>query len=275
MATLSYGHIITNGAKIHYYRTGDEKPPVILLHGFSDNGFSWSRVALKLEPYFDLILVDQRGHGLSEATENGYSQKDRAADIAGLISALKIAKPVLIGHSYGAETAVLTAAHYPKMVNSLILEEPPFWESGIREPERKRSEIALEEKEKIKTYKEKTLMELMQISEEKHPNWHERDHFHWGKARQQVKAQISNGLSLEENTWREYCKGVKCPVLVVLGEQKSGSIVTVQTAQEIAAIWKKRVKIIQIAGVGHHIHREAMDTFHETIKSFLRKQTGW
>ena len=275
MATLSYGHVITNGTKIHYYRTGDEKPPVILLHGFSDNGFSWSRLAVKLEPYFDLILVDQRGHGLSEAPENGYTQRDRARDIAGLISELKIAKPVIIGHSFGAETAVLTAAYYPKMVNSLILEEPPFWDEGVRQPERDRNEIALEEKEKIKSRKNKTLMELMQISEEKHPNWDEKDHFHWGKARQQVKPQITNGLLQQEKTWREYCKDVKCPILVVLGEPQFGSIVSEKTANELPKIWKRKAKILQTSGAGHHIHREQMDTFNEAIKSFLRKQTGW
>ena len=48
--------LIVNGNKIHYTRTGDgSKPPIVLAHGFSDNGKCWLPVALELEANYDLI----------------------------------------------------------------------------------------------------------------------------------------------------------------------------------------------------------------------------
>ena len=75
--------VIANGIRQHYYRTGGEKPILILLHGFSENGLCWSRVAKALENDYDIIMVDIRGHGLSSGPETGYSQDLLNQDIAG------------------------------------------------------------------------------------------------------------------------------------------------------------------------------------------------
>ena len=44
MARLLYGHVMARGVRINYYRTGGEKPPVILIHGLAEYG-------LGLEPF--------------------------------------------------------------------------------------------------------------------------------------------------------------------------------------------------------------------------------
>ena len=84
--------ILSNGIRLHYYRTGGDKPPVVLCHGWSDYGLSWSVIARALEPDYDVIMVDARGHGLSDAPESGYASEDHAADIAGVIQALGLIK---------------------------------------------------------------------------------------------------------------------------------------------------------------------------------------
>jgi len=43
------GDTTTNGIKIHYYRTGGDKPPVVINHGAGDDGLCWTRVAKALE----------------------------------------------------------------------------------------------------------------------------------------------------------------------------------------------------------------------------------
>jgi len=65
------GTVMANGIHQHYYRTGGDKPSLILLHGFSENGLCWSRVAKALEQDNDVIMVDARGHGLSSGPETG------------------------------------------------------------------------------------------------------------------------------------------------------------------------------------------------------------
>src|SRR6185437_12680183 len=79
----SEGTIISNDLRQHYYRTsaGGEKPSLLLLHGFSENGLCWSRVARALEDDYDLILLDARGHGRSDLPATGYSQETLTADV--------------------------------------------------------------------------------------------------------------------------------------------------------------------------------------------------
>ena len=43
------GDIRVNGLMLHYTRTGGAKPPVVLAHGFSDDGLCWTPVAEALE----------------------------------------------------------------------------------------------------------------------------------------------------------------------------------------------------------------------------------
>ena len=99
------GTIKANGIRQHYYRTGDgSKPALVLCHGVTDNGLCWTPVARALENAFDVIMVDARGHGLSDAPEDGYTTEDRADDVAALIQALGLEKPIILGHSMGGSS---------------------------------------------------------------------------------------------------------------------------------------------------------------------------
>ena len=116
--------LVVDGVKIHYTRTGDgSKPPLVLLHGFSDSGLCWPLVAHDLEADYDVILPDARGHGHSARVQPGESI-DMAADTAGLIRALGLHRPVLGGHSMGANTSSHVGARYPKLIRALVLEDP-------------------------------------------------------------------------------------------------------------------------------------------------------
>ncbi len=56
------GDVFANGIHQHYYRSGNEKPPFLLLHGLTENGLCWSRVAGAVEHEYDVVMVDARGH---------------------------------------------------------------------------------------------------------------------------------------------------------------------------------------------------------------------
>src|SRR5438270_253676 len=90
MTVWSEGEVYANGITIHYYRTGgDKKPSILLLHGFTDNGLCWSRVAHELEGSYDVVMTDARGHGRSGAIATGFSTTVLADDAAALIRALR------------------------------------------------------------------------------------------------------------------------------------------------------------------------------------------
>jgi len=83
MKTWHSGDIYANGIKIRYHRTGGDKPPLVIAHGVTDNGLSWSRFARAMENTYEVVLYDARGHGFSDAPENGYTFEDHAEDLAG------------------------------------------------------------------------------------------------------------------------------------------------------------------------------------------------
>ncbi len=48
-AHWSEGNLLANNIRQHYYRTGSEKPPLLLLHGFNEYGLTWLHVAKELD----------------------------------------------------------------------------------------------------------------------------------------------------------------------------------------------------------------------------------
>ncbi len=125
-------YVKTNGITLHYTRTGGDKPPIVLCHGIMDSGACWPRVAPVLSQTHDLIMLDARGHGLSDAPASGYTWQALAEDLAGAITALALTRPGIIGHSMGAGTAAVVAARYPDRVGFLVLEDPPWRQAGSR-----------------------------------------------------------------------------------------------------------------------------------------------
>jgi len=228
-----------------------------------------------LEPFYDVILVDSRGHGLSGNTEDGYTPEDRAADVAGLITSLKLdSPPPIVGHSMGAETAVMTAALHPKLVGSLILEDPPFWDTPQRETPEARLKRADKFRQQIIDWKGKNLDELMDIGKRMYPNWHEADLFQWGKAKQQVKTLVFSAIEQNRPNWQEYTRQVKCPVLLITGDPRLGAIVTPEVAKTISKMWR-RSQVINIPNAGHNIRRDQFEAYYDVVKKFLRKNTRW
>jgi N-formylmaleamate deformylase len=99
-----------NGIGIHYLRTGGSKPSLVLLHGLTGSGACWSPLARALEAEFDVVMPDARGHGNSSIPLNGYHYEDHARDVVGLIQALGLNAPFLLGHSMGGMTATVVAS---------------------------------------------------------------------------------------------------------------------------------------------------------------------
>lgn len=97
-----------------------DAPPLILLHGYTDNGRSWSLLAPHLGDR-RILALDLRGHGGSGAPACCYGVDSLAHDLGGFMDALGIARADLAGHSLGSMTAGVFAALHPERVNRLVL----------------------------------------------------------------------------------------------------------------------------------------------------------
>ena len=114
-------HLAT-GVRLRYAEQGDAGgPAVILLHGYSDSWFSWSRVLPLIPARYRVIAPDLRGHGDSEQPAGGYTMPDLAGDVLALMDALAIERATIVGHSMGSFVAQQVALAAPRRVDRLVL----------------------------------------------------------------------------------------------------------------------------------------------------------
>jgi N-formylmaleamate deformylase len=111
-----------DGARIHYTRTGGEKPAVLLLHGVQATGLTWLRTAKALESTYDVVMPDFRGHGQSSRVETGLSSDILVRDTIALLHKLGLDTAFVVGHSMGADIAGRLAATYP--ARAVVLVDP-------------------------------------------------------------------------------------------------------------------------------------------------------
>ena len=112
------------GVTVSYDNYG-EGPPLVLVHGsFSDHKTNWEFVKPLFEKQFTVYAIARRGRGETDATEC-HSLEDESRDIVAVIQS--IGEPVfLLGHSYGAQTALAAAATVPDRVRKRVLYEPAW-----------------------------------------------------------------------------------------------------------------------------------------------------
>ena len=270
MARLVYGHVIRDGVKLHYYRTLDEKQPMVFLHGFADSGLGWGETALGFQNFYDVILMDARGHGLSDKPANGYGAEDRVADVVSLMQQLELPQVPLIGHSMGAETACMVAAQYPQLVKCLVLEEPPFLADENNELPENKAERVARAAATVEQYAAQSLDEIVAQSREDHPDWPDWEHFQWAKAKKNLSVNSLQVLSAPRPFWQSYFDRIKCPVLLLSGDKDAGGIVTRQVAGQITA-FGKHISEVNFPGAGHELRRQRFSAYYDALRAFLRK----
>jgi pimeloyl-ACP methyl ester carboxylesterase len=111
-----------DGARLHYTRTGGDKPALVLLHGVQVDGMMWLRTAQALESAYDVVMPDFRGHGQSDGLDKGTSAERMVNDTLAIIRALKLDKPFVVGHSMGADVAGRLAVAHP--LRAVVLVDP-------------------------------------------------------------------------------------------------------------------------------------------------------
>lgn len=117
--------IQTNGTTLHV-RIGGKGPAVVMLHGFGDTGDMWAPVAAALAKDHMVIVPDLRGMGLSAHPDTGYTKKNQAADIAGVLDHLKIQKADLVTHDIGNMVGYALAAQYPARITRWVVIDAPL-----------------------------------------------------------------------------------------------------------------------------------------------------
>lgn len=267
------GFVTANGMRLHYTRTGGDKPPLVLAHGVTDAGLCWSPVAEALAPDFDAIMMDARGHGKSDAPERGYGPVEQAADLAAAIPALGLERPVVLGHSMGAATALVLASAYPDVPGAILLEDPPAWWTDWYETSGG-TELRTQMRERAAGHKHHTRAELIAAMRTEQPGWSDAELEPWADAKRQFSPNV---LSVFESNnasgvdWAALLPHITCPALLITADPELGGIVTAQSAAALRAL-VPQVEIAHIPGAGHNIRRDQFTRYLEVVRAFLASQ---
>ncbi|KGE01900.1 alpha/beta hydrolase [Rhizobium sp. YS-1r] len=121
-----------NGIRHHLLHFQGDGPPMMLVPGITSPAITWGFVAERLATAFDVHVLDVRGRGLSQGGDLDYALDAMAADVVALAAAAGLVKPVVLGHSMGARTAIRAARQAPDAFSGLVLVDPPVSGPGRR-----------------------------------------------------------------------------------------------------------------------------------------------
>lgn len=107
------------GVRLRATRWPGVGTPVLLLHGLASTRRIWDLVVPGLSG-LPLVAVDQRGHGESERPAGPYDGQTVVADLLTALDAVGLSRVVVVGHSWGAWTALRLAAAAPERVLSVV-----------------------------------------------------------------------------------------------------------------------------------------------------------
>ena len=111
--------VSVSGNSLHYRDWGGTGQPVVLVHGLASNCRIWDLVAPMLSQQFRVVALDQRGHGQSFKPDEGYDFATVVSDLDGVIDALGLTHPIIVGHSWGGDVALEYDIAYPGKARGL------------------------------------------------------------------------------------------------------------------------------------------------------------
>jgi pimeloyl-ACP methyl ester carboxylesterase len=109
--------------RVHFRDWGrDGAPPLIIVHGLRDHSHSFDDLARALAGRFHVYALDLRGHGDSETTPY-YAFGHFVLDLHNMIRALRLERPILVGHSMGGEIVATYAGSFPAVPAKVVMIE--------------------------------------------------------------------------------------------------------------------------------------------------------
>lgn len=266
--TLKYNNVkLKTGVRLHYGEQGDPNgQPVIMLHGYTDSSFSYSRVLPLIDAKYRVFVLDNRGHGNSERPATGYKFSDFAADVIAFMDAKGLQKATIVGHSMGSFVAQQVAVTAPERVEKLVL---------IASATTVRNNGVLEFQKAVNDLKDIVPREFA------------RD-FQYGTVHQPVPEEfmnraISESLKVPARVWRETMEGmlagdaksqlgnITAPTLILWGDKETIFPRSQQDAL-VAAIPNAALKIYP--ETGHSPHWENPEQFAKDFETFLNAKHG-
>jgi pimeloyl-ACP methyl ester carboxylesterase len=210
-------------------------PPVVVVPGMGESAeeYAWLLTALGNRR---VVIVDVRGRGQSDAPEQGYRWEDHYGDLAAMVEACALDRPVFVAFSRGSSYAMGYALAHPGVVRGLAIGD--YWARHVGlPPEFTERQLAV-------------VLRGVPMSE-------------------RMPAHAVDGVvrdSREVPLW-ERVREIECPVLIIRGGRKS-----VIVTDELAEQWEASLPGVEFAMLpeaGHDLWSRDQDAYLAVLRPFL------
>ncbi len=239
------------------------RPPIIFLHGFTVDHRMWGAAAAHFSQTHRVLLLDARGHGLSDAPPTGYSRADRVDDLVAAVDKLGVEAFHLVGLSMGGSTAIGYALRGQSRLKSLTLVSTGAagWNVGLK------------------------ISRIDQIArdhglEAARAKWMEYSLRYYREGQEGIRDLIATMMREHSGAaWMDERRGkypdpgkdlervhtITVPTLIIAGEQDRVFV-------PLARILKERIPDARLhlyTGIGHMVNLEEPERFHADVEAFL------
>lgn len=252
--------------KLHSNILG-EGTPFLILHGFLGMGDNWKTLGNKFAGAgYEMHLIDQRNHGKSPHSDE-FDYKIMAADVIEYCEKHELSEIILMGHSMGGKTAMLTAALQPELVKKLIVVDiaPKYYAphhqqilEGLTALEEANLESRKEAEDLLKEFISNKGIRMFLL---KNLDRKDKNKYSLKLNLPALKANIEKvGEALPND------KSYSGPVIFIKGE--NSDYITFEDEPAIKNQFPK-AEIVSINNAGHWVHAENMEGFFEAVMVFL------
>lgn len=259
--------------RFHYRHWAADRPAasVVLLHGNGSSWTTWSRVGPALRAHgLDVLAPDLRGAGRSVRPPTGaYDLPAVAGDVHDLIETLRLHRPVLVGHCWGAAVALTLAVgaaggREPPVVGGLVLEELPS------------DMIAPREKPVVRDF-----LRMMRGSPEYVERWVALVCREWHPVDRRSLVENVYGADLDvylsamvdgatAGPLYPLLARLEAPALVLRGDPRRGGILTDDDWRRVIRNLPEGCSARELVGGGHEVHGGDYHAYLDAVTEFLR-----
>lgn len=260
--------VSSNGIELNCTVQGSG-PWLVMSHSLACDLHMWDEQAALLAKDFTVLRFDTRGHGKSDAPEGAYTMEMLAIDTKGLLDALGVNACHWVGLSMGGMIGQAFALRYPGVFKTLVLADttsryPPdaqsVWDG------------------RIATVREKGMEPLVDSTLAR---WFT-DGFRFAhsdvctRVAGMIRATPVSGFAgcchaIPKIDYTSRLNEIRCPTLVIVGEQDSGT--PVEMAREIHTAIPGS-ELVVIPSAAHLSNLEQPDAFNKALTGFLARHPG-
>jgi pimeloyl-ACP methyl ester carboxylesterase len=258
------GYVMANGIRMHYWRTGGAKPALVLAHGSSDDGLCWTNFAVELQKDYDIVMYDARGHGLSDPPSPTDPPDVQVEDLAALIAALRLEKPIVMGHSMGSAAVAHFAAKYPDVARAVILEDPALLRPAGAGPAAAQAPVE-ERRAAILARNNRSEADLVADCTKNSPKWGRSECEFWAPSKRRHHPSSVLVNTGARPAMRELLPKITAPTLILKADAEGD----VRRQNDEVAALLRHGRIVHITGAGHNVRREGKEQTIQVVREFL------